>query len=67
MGVGTLEKILRKLDLRSLAEVDPSGKGPIDYAEQGTDGLSSSHTLCSLLLVLAFLLHVSKQGTADAT
>ncbi|CDJ58120.1 hypothetical protein, conserved [Eimeria maxima] len=45
MGVGTLEKILRKLDLRCLGEVDSSGKGPIDYAEPGTDGPFDSRTL----------------------
>lgn len=38
MGVPTLEKILHKIDLRSLAEVDSSGKGPIDYADPGSDG-----------------------------
>ncbi|CDJ47431.1 hypothetical protein, conserved [Eimeria brunetti] len=45
MSVGTLEKILRKLDLRCLAEVDSSGKGPIDYAEPGTDVYEFLHSM----------------------
>ncbi|CDI73816.1 hypothetical protein, conserved [Eimeria praecox] len=45
MGVGTLEKILHKLDLRCLSEVDSSGKGPIDYAEPGTDVYEFLHSM----------------------
>ncbi|CDJ63871.1 hypothetical protein, conserved [Eimeria necatrix] len=45
MGVPTLEKILHKIDLRSLAEVDSSGKGPIDYADPGSDVYEFLHSM----------------------
>ncbi|OEH76012.1 hypothetical protein cyc_06421 [Cyclospora cayetanensis] len=45
MKVSVLEKILRKLELRCLAEVDPSGKGPVDYAVPGSDEYEFLHSM----------------------
>ncbi|KAL8443266.1 hypothetical protein Emag_005991 [Eimeria magna] len=38
MKVALLEKLLQKLDLKCLSEVDASGKGALDYADTGTEG-----------------------------
>ncbi|KAL8435860.1 hypothetical protein ACSSS7_002148 [Eimeria intestinalis] len=38
MKVAILEKLLQKLDLKCLSEVDSSGKGALDFADEGTEG-----------------------------
>ncbi|KAL8273660.1 hypothetical protein Esti_002482 [Eimeria stiedai] len=45
MKVAFLEKLLQKLDLKCLSEVDSSGKGALDYADTGTEVFEFLHSL----------------------
>lgn len=45
MEVATLEKILQRLELRCLYDVDSTGKGPLDYAEPGSEVFDFLHSM----------------------
>lgn len=55
MTVPILEKILQKLELRCLAEVDSSGMGAIDYADPGSEGQFLTRDAFNSLPELRFL------------
>lgn len=54
MDVAILEKILRRAELRSLFDVDSTGKGPLDYAEPGSEG-KLQFKFCGVTILVLFL------------